>query len=885
MSPSLWLSSAVLCGVVVVLSNPALTTAASQHQSKHDHHDTGHENGHETGKDTSRKDTRASQNAYGAHIVHETQISALPKTPQEIAEFVRTVRMGQDMDHNMAHSAAQPETTLRVKHVVEHGAMMELVPAKNSTHIAIGNGSWFDPDNWHNAEVPGDGARVVIPKQVKMQYDGQSDARLFTLRLDGSLEFATDRATKMVIDTFVVAPQAALSIGTAQNPVDADVSAEILISAAGPLDETWDPSLLSRGLLSHGNIRFHGARKDSHEKVVAAPMKGDKSLKFSHLPEGWAVGDEIIIAGTHYDSYKYDAKTKRKLYTPPEDERRIISKIEGARVFFDKPLIHDHNTPRDDLYTSVANLSRNIKISTEAPETTPITERGHVMFMQADVVDVRYVEFDQLGRTDKSKRARDAGEVENITSTTNVKGRYPVHLHRLGVVAGPDGRPPAPAIVTGSAVRGTPGWGFVHHDSHAILSNNASYDTFGAGFVSESGNETGVWMDNIAINARGRSIGDPKVQTSDLDDFDTGVSGDGFWFQSRMVASRHNIAASVNHGFVYFHRGFVADDAQLQFNALSFAHPEALFYRSRLKPDDAPILEFDRNETFAAKAGLHVVKSNPNQGHDIHSVLSNFTAWNVEVGAHLEYTSHYTLQNFDLIGRPTARFKKAIDGIVIGQNTTDITVHDAKITGFETGVSLMKKFVNLKVSPEQIDYIFVNPQISAARRPFENFDPKYDTILTQTELSETPLGLQLAGPARFARDMEHLKFRGTKTDSLGKIAYPSGTDHVVLRHKDVANILQTNGYYTTPEGQNFAAVQLYLSDRVSGDIYTKTALIELDNSITPGSPKGPYKTARFNGQTTFEQLQAMADQQPVLHKTAQKQPCNTPICEMVSSEH
>jgi len=44
--------------------------------------------------------------------------------------------------------------------------------------------------------------------------------------------------------------------------------------------------------------------------------------------------------------------------------------------------------------------------------------------------------------------------------------------------------------------------------------------------------------------------------------------------------------------------------------------------------------ELDRNETFAANEGRHVVKANTAQGHD---------AWSVKTGAHPWYTSHCSL--------------------------------------------------------------------------------------------------------------------------------------------------------------------------------------------------------------------------------------------------
>ena len=170
----------------------------------------------------------------------------------------------------------------------------------------------------------------------------------------------------------------------------------------------------------------------------------------------------------------------------------------------------------------------------------------------------------------------------------------------------------------------------MHHDSNAVLENNASYDTFGAGFVAETGNETGTWSDNIAIYAQGQSWTAPKgAVTLSADQFDTAVGGDGFWFQGRLVTSTDNVAASVNTGFVYFHRD--GDDRMIDVPAENFAYEDALM-RTSVSADDTPILSFSGNETFAAREGLHVVKSNPAQGHDVWSHLDDFTAWSVQSG-------------------------------------------------------------------------------------------------------------------------------------------------------------------------------------------------------------------------------------------------------------
>ena len=171
--------------------------------------------------------TGSDDDDHGGHGGHGGHSSVdLPTTPAEIAEFVQAVRTADEMDVHDHGSALH----------TEHMQAMNLAPPANATHIAIGNGSWFDPSNWHNGEVPGDDSMVMIPDGVHLTYNQESDARLFTVRVDGTLEFANDTDSKMVVDTMLVAPGGTLTAGTEAAPIADDVSVEIVIANNGPID-------------------------------------------------------------------------------------------------------------------------------------------------------------------------------------------------------------------------------------------------------------------------------------------------------------------------------------------------------------------------------------------------------------------------------------------------------------------------------------------------------------------------------------------------------------------------------------------------------------------------------------------------------------------------
>mgnify|MGYP007097269783 CR=1 FL=1 len=80
-------------------------------------------------------------------------------------------------------------------------SLLGLVRYDEATHIAIRDGEWFDPATWYNGEIPGDDAKVLIPEGIAVGYGEISDERIFTIRVDGKLDFASDADSRIVFDT------------------------------------------------------------------------------------------------------------------------------------------------------------------------------------------------------------------------------------------------------------------------------------------------------------------------------------------------------------------------------------------------------------------------------------------------------------------------------------------------------------------------------------------------------------------------------------------------------------------------------------------------------------------------------------------------------------
>ncbi len=733
----------------------------------------------------------------------------------------------------------------------EHMAMLDLVAYETATHVSVADGHWCNPGVWHGGEVPGAGARVVIHEDHHLRYDVEVDEALDTVRVDGTLEFSTQVDSRLVAETIVVDQRGTLLIGTVEDPVHPDVAVEILFVDDGEIDVAEDPQLLGRGLIAHGRSRIHGAAVTPHLKVAVDPSAGDEVLHLQSAPQGWRPGDTLVLAGTRYSGWKWDNDIHEVRYHGTQDQVLTITAVDGDEVHFEPPLENDHHSPREDLKTSVAHFTRNVSFRNRSGADLPPHRRAHVMFMHSDDIDVRYAAFWHLGRTDKSREARDVESLTEVSSDTNIQGRYSFHFHRTGIA-----NPRNPALAIGNAVFHSPGWGYVHHDSHAIFDRNASFDTFGAGFVSETGNETGSWSRNIAIRAEGNSSFNPKNGV-DIDIFDIARTGTGFWFQGRMVRAVDNVAASVNQAYSYFHRG----GGMLPLHAEAFTFPEALGLNPSAAPNHPPILEFHGNEAFASTVGVFVVKANPNQGHDVRSWMSDFTAWEVQAGADLEYTSHYTLENFDLIGMTPEPFRRARRGINFGTNTSDMVVINSRIEGFETGVRLGKDFTDnmggSTVPPEANANVLIGLEFIDVDEEYDELDETLDLILELDDLVE--------GRFEFTLDDDDLSYRsayeeggrlveffGVKVDSIGEISVPSGTDRLRIQRGEMVRILEQRGYYLDENDVPYVIVEHYLSDRGTGEIHKVAVPVRLDDDVALHNEYFAYADAVSKGPIDFQ---------------------------------
>ncbi|NET36304.1 MAG: hypothetical protein F6K19_30475, partial [Cyanothece sp. SIO1E1] len=483
-------------------------------------------------------------------------------------------------EHSHAGQSSPDETTNQVKQnehaalFADDGVMETLydlsgnaleVAAGNGAQVvtAVNSGAWSDPATW-GGSLPRKNALVHIPQGVAVNYDVNSDVPLFSIFVEGDLHFATNQDTKLVVDTLVTSGTSHLTIGTEDNPVAAGVLTDIIIRADGtPADQrNWDKGQFTKGIVTHGMVDIFGAEKTSKLALAKDAQAGDTSLVLSGSAEGWVEGDTLVLAGTYLDVNGSDADNTRF-----HDEELIIESIsangdgtttltftnldtKGNTLRFDhvRPESQNGSFKQSELSIYAANLSRNITVASEAGEASmpenggDVHTRGHVMLMHNPDVQVHNAAFVNLGRSDK---------LQLTDGVTNAKGRYGLHFHRTGA----EDITQKPAEAEGVVVKGSPGWGLVHHQSHLNVIDSVVYETVGSGLAAEAGDEIGLWKDNFVLktmgdgqslsldgpNAKGvplwagngesRGANPTDVIPDRVGQFDFGFAGEAYWLQ------------------------------------------------------------------------------------------------------------------------------------------------------------------------------------------------------------------------------------------------------------------------------------------------------------------------------------------------------------------
>ncbi len=564
-------------------------------------------------------------------------------------------------------SSAVATSTVVVKSATTSMEMDMQIPdfSQGMTIKSVANGAWSDPATWSEGRVPTSGDVVVIGKGTTVNFDVVSNDRLKSVVVadGGVLHFRTDSNTRMLVGTLEVMLGGTLEVGTSANPVASGVKADIVI-ADQPIDTTLDPQQFGTGLVGMGRVSLHGSSMTStYVRLATQPRTGDTTLSLSESVSGWRPGDRLILPDTRQNQ---DGDSKNN---PTQLEELTLASVspDGKTLYLTAPLKYDHlgaavdGVVAPDFMPHVGDLTRNVTISSENSQGT----RGHTLFeMRADV-DIEYVAFRDLGRTQNAPLDNttfdDMGNVTHIG--TNENSRYPLHMHHL---SGPSTPQPDGYQYTliGNAIDGGSTtsnfkWGITIHASHyGLIQDNVVYNVAGSGIVTENGSETHNRIEgNFIVRVSG--IG------SDRADEDNGLygvahEGGGIWLHGPDNYVDNNVVADVRmYGYTI---ALVFGNPHTEESPIPTAPGQLPSQYQTVNMNYTPLREFAGNEVYASMDGLTVWNLGVTFGNDTTydngapNVISDLHIW------HVAYKGIYFYPNNRVV----------LDGLVIREDVSDL---------------------------------------------------------------------------------------------------------------------------------------------------------------------------------------------------------------------
>ncbi len=437
---------------------------------------------------------------------------------------------------------------------------------------------------------------------------------------------------------------------------------------------SWDSTQLSIGLITMGELEIIGQEKLEMSKLSANADKGQKTINLSDIPAGWKVGDQILVSRGGEST------------TPSNGEDvKIIESISGTTITTTKKLNKNHwGRAADNLHCYVGNLTRNITF--RSGDISDVHHRAHQMAMMNPTnVKIKNAAFIDMGRTDKSKLLDDFTWDEWVPASTfksyssplgqevakfkrmpakdisNSRGRYTLHLHRLGA-----NDTTKSATIVGNVVWGNPGWGITQHHSKADISKNVIYEVIGSGLVSESGSEIGSWDDNFVVDIDKGHTTSPYVSAIYFDEYL--FSGQGLGMRGRAVVCKNNVIVNAIQGVGIMNMnpnltnsdrvdpvalskrpGYEVDNFPLDINGYSSEGDGII-------PTE-PALIMENTTTIWCGDGLKSIEREMGVNHESRSVFDGFICWGADIGLRITYQADYTFRDVFISGKaPSSSF-------------------------------------------------------------------------------------------------------------------------------------------------------------------------------------------------------------------------------------
>lgn len=778
-------------------------------------------------------------------------------------------------------------------------AMDPIIPKNTATHTAVTSGKWSNKETWGGKSIPGYGAIVYIPNGISVDYNMNSSAHIFAIRNDGILFMRSfnNQARKLVVDTFINTSRSFLNIrahrsgssnidiiikpfyiwgmksGTAESPNPWNNEAKKYYSDNKPVFDhfgkklpndgpgvlgryEWDPSQISLGIMTMGKVRIIGLDKSDYAMTNSNVGKGSTTISLNDNIQRWNVNDRIFLTGTE---------------TIKQTEEFVIRAINGNKITLDKKTRFDHKgIARENLFSYVGNVTRNITIrSFHTDVEQDHTRRGHTMFMFNGDIEIKNSAFYDLGRTHKNNfiddlkfgiEIRGTGNQQDVTFTglngdkalpkdvENQRGRYSLHFHKSLRGLNKDKL----IIASGNAVMGSPGWGMVHHDSHADFTSNVIYKVEGGGMIAESGSETGIWKSNLVagvfpdktkvikvfIDNGATLFPNPARRRARRELDDDFRAGSAYGMQGRAVRMVDNIGASSKRGFNYQGTGEnlqgVADRLDVSiFEKEGTVNPFLL--NKTIQRNAAQLIEFRGNVSASCDVGFKSQNRFDYQYHRVLSVIDDFKAWNTRnFGIYISSNFGYLFKNSYIHG------KSGSDIGVLTFGIDNFNFSNTVFDGFkEKTISIRDGDGKPSGLHAKAEIVFHNVKwINSKSRPYSDFDigkaiiKNDNNTIIRDNIEFTPdNGMDTT--LDISKDDFKITVSGDVFDSAGKndfVGYAKKRRPVTKRVYDFKNEEGIKKFLEIKKdgnGRDYAILTEHISDRITGKITSVTFRINI----------------------------------------------------------
>ena len=547
---------------------------------------------------------------------------------------------------------------------------------------------WASPSTWTTGSVPDGDSLVIVDGHVQIQ-DLNALAHSVGIYPDGKLSFAANENTRLSVADLLVFQGGTLEIGTENSPIGSDVSAEVVFRDL-PFASN-DPNEHLRGLVTlDGEVNVHGHElNEVFIRSVGEPSGGASVIALSQSPSdaGWRVDDTIVVPNSTQCAFESGSTC------PDLTEERTITAISGNNITLNQSLQHNHPGARDhnnelDFTPHVINKTRNVVFKSENPQGV----RGHLLLHGRSNIDIRYAEFQSLGRTD----IRDLGP-------TNQKGRYPVHAHHLIGPRTAQSNGYQFTLIGNTVDFGQENnqqdrkWGISIHESHyGLVDRNIVDRASGAAIVTESGSEVG---NRFSKNFVVRVVGGNGERQHDPDPGDgskLGRSGTAYWINGggRNHFDSNVAAAVVECTYCYGFKFDNVENGDLQF-PLSQGDDPYMGGGETVDAYTVGINNFVNNEAYAVPNGLTIwweCTRGDLPRSNCSSHIESFNVWHHHRWGYYGYqTNNMTIKDFVMRGDPLVLHNEFEN--VIGMNFADYmtrngTIINADIQNVRTAIQM-----------------------------------------------------------------------------------------------------------------------------------------------------------------------------------------------------